>query len=320
MRLLLVLVTFVACQRSTPAAAPAPPAPSSAEALAAPAPEIRPSGVPEAPTEPDRLALVVTVEDLTLSAERPVALGEETLRALVAEAAEAAGFVLIGATPSAAPPDTAAKKPSKATVELHYALTTDGKVDPRAERGLLTWGVMTGVRVVGPDGLAEVLEGASIGEAPFVREALPDLGAAFREVLQTGARSAFLDVAMQLRYASAPVSDVLSGLRAMQREERWAATRRAAALGDAQLTKRLVANLEGAEGLEIGLIAVALARLGVAPPVEQLAERIDGLPESVALLVVDALAGLGTPGAKAALARIAKSHAEARVRAAARGE
>lgn len=303
-------VPLAGCKKdAAPAGAPAPP---SAPAPASDSPA--PAGADEAlelPPEDDEPggglpALDLEVEDVTTEEERPVNLGDVP-RSVVVSAAQATGFRVGGEG-----------KLATATAEVHYALTQDGKVNPKADRGLLTWGVAVGVRVVGADHLAEVIYGRSIGEAPFVLAALPSLEAAFGEVLRSGARGAFLDVAMQIHYRDAPLPLVLDGLRSPQPEERWAATRRAAALAAPDAGPRLLANLESAEGLEVGLLAAALERLKEARAVPLLVDRVDGLPESVAIVVVDALRGFNTPEARAALKRVAEEHPIESVRAAAK--
>ena len=147
---------------------------------------------------------------------------------------------------------------------------------------------------------------------------LGDLQAGFRELVSTAIASALRDVGMQLRYRELPAANALAALRSELAEERWAATRRLADLGEKAAVPRLIALLEDAEALEIGVLAGALGRLGDGQAVAPLMAHIESVPTEVGVLIVDALAALDTPEARNALRRILDTHPLEGVRAAAK--
>jgi hypothetical protein len=243
--------------------------------------------------------------DVTSADERPIDLADK-LEAILDAGSAQAGFVR-------------AADGNATEVEVHYGFATrEGKLDPKAERGLLVHGARVRVKVVDEDGLSEIVEGGNVGEAPFVRAALPDLGAAFASVLEGSVASALRDVAMQLAYRSASEADAVKGLSSSFTEERCSATRRLAELGARSRVPALLRLAEEASGVELGVLATALGRLGDAAVVAPLLKRVGTASPSVAMAIVDALASLGIPEARAALEKVAVNHPDPVVRSAAR--
>lgn len=254
-------------------------------------------------TDLKRLAIVAI--DVTSPAERPVDLAA-SLEAIMDAGSMQAGF-------------ERARDGNPTEIEIHYGLATHaGKLEPKAERGLLVYGARARVRVADSDGLFEIVEGGSLGEAPFVRAALPDLRAAFASVLEGCIASALRDVAMQLRYRSASESDASSGLISNFAEERCAAARRLAELGARSHVPTLLRLADAASGVELGILATALGRLGDATVVAPLLKRVGTAAPSVAMAIVDALRSLNVPESKRALEKISMNHPDPVVRSAAR--
>lgn len=249
--------------------------------------------------------LAMRAIDVTSAGERPVDLGEK-LDAILNVGSAQAGFVR-------------ADDGNPTDVEVHYGLATrDGKLDPRAERGLLVYGARVRVRVADDDGLFEIVEGGNVGEAPFVRAALPDLAAAFASVLEGSVASALRDVAMQLQYRSASEADAVKGLSSSFTEERCSSARRLAELGAHSRVPELLRLADEATGVELGVLATALGRLGDAAVVAPLLKRVGTASPSVAMAIVDALSSLDAPEARAALEKVAVNHPDPVVRSAAR--
>jgi hypothetical protein len=259
----------------------------------------------EAPSSrPPPTTIRLSTADRTSAAEKPVDI-EKQLDALAASAAKKAGFTL-------------ADDGNRAELEVYYAFTVDGVPTPKADRGMLVYAVTARVRVVDDQGVGELIEGRAGADAPFVRAALPALDVAFRTLVEEAAEAALRDVALQLRYRALSLDDARAGLASGLSEERWAAARRLGELGDKASVSVLLALLEDAGPLEVGVISGVLGQLKSAEAVAPLVGLVEAVPTEVGVIIVDALAAIGTTEAIAALKKIALDHPLEAVRAAAK--
>ncbi|MFT7624368.1 MAG: hypothetical protein ACI9WU_003555 [Myxococcota bacterium] len=278
----------------------------------APAPGRAPPGAPAVPKaespgdvtpEPEEALPAPThikllVLDRTTEVERPADLSAG-LQALAEKSAEAAGFTIA---------EKGSDKGNEAGIEVFYALVKDGKPDPKTEKGSIAWAVAVGLRVVDEDGLGEGFEGRRGDERPFVRGAIPDLKAAFESVLGDSMEGAFRDVAMQVRYAEAPIEGCLKALTARHPEERWAAMRRIGELRHKESAQAILDTIDGADELTEAVGVGVLGRLGNPIAVKPLARLAEGPNPERAMLVVTAIAGIGGKDARKYLRLLGASH------------
>ncbi len=277
-----------------------------AEAPASPAAD-PPAADPE--EEPPRTVLPplhvrLVAVDRTTKNERPVDMAPG-IQALAETALKRAGYTL-------------ADKGHEAGAEVFYALVNDGKPDPKTERGTIAWGVSVTIRVEDADGLAEAFEGRRGDERPFIRGAVPDLKAAFDDVIGTALEGAARDAAMQIEYQKADAAKCVAALVADHPEEKWAALRRLGELGAKDSAGAVIDILDGADELTLAVAIAALGRLRNPVAVKPLARLAEGPSVERASMVVSALAGIGGPEARKYLELIGASHPSEQIREAVR--
>ncbi|MFT5433147.1 MAG: hypothetical protein ACI9OJ_003852 [Myxococcota bacterium] len=253
------------------------------------------------PTPPRHVTLGVA--DMTTEAERPADVSKH-FKAIIEHAAAETGFTLV-------------EDGNKGGLVFYYALSNDGKVDPKLDRGMITWGVQAEVSIVGEDDLSTTFEGVGRGEAPFVRAALPNLDEAFKEVLQGAAVTALRDIDMQIRYEDVSEAEAVKGLTSRHPEEVWAGLRRLGELGATESTEAIIDALADGDKLTqivAGGVLVRLQDKSAIAPLSTVAMEITD-PASV-VFVADVINQLGGDDAKAAVSKLTKSHPNEEARAA----
>jgi hypothetical protein len=242
---------------------------------------------------------VVTV-DRTDDEERPADI-RPVLPALAQKAAAIAGF----------------KTDSNgllAGVETYYALTVNGKPEPKADVGLLTWGVQVTVRFDDPNGLGEDIIGTAKDSIPYVRGVTPDIAAACTYVLTHALQSAFRDVWMQIQYRQASQRHALSGLGSRELEERWAALRRLGELGLPSSIEPIVKTMESSDEMTTYLAIGALGRIGGPAAFTHVAKFAVQENPTLAMAAINMLTHIDREKGIAILERIQNTHSNQEVR------
>ena len=246
-----------------------------------------------------RTTIRLSVKDMTPSHQRPVDMSGELGELAIRIASEAGHPLSEDGVP--------------VQFQVSYGIESNGRNDPNAKGGLLVWQVDAGMQVV-DDGLTETLSATVADRIPFFRQ---DTRAALTEVLGKSFKRALLDLEMQLRYRGADVTEARRGLASEFPGVRLAALRRLGELGDKDSVPRIVALLEGADDLTITVVIGVLIRLRDDRAVEPLAKLARGPNAARAMLVVEALAAIGTPNARKYLKMIGASNPARPVRMAA---
>ena len=290
----LLLVSMLCGCREDPAPVVPTPTPLPAKAAA-------PKPAPPQVTSPDKSPVldVVTV-DRTADQERPVDL-RPALPHLAQKAATAAGFKT--------DPDGLV-----AGVETYYALTVNGKPEPKADIGLLTWGVQVTIRFEDQDGLGEDIIGTAKDSIPYVRGVTPDIAAACTFVLTRALQSAFRDVWMQIQYRQTSQQHALSGLRSRELEERWAALRRLGELGLASSIEPIVNTMETSDNMTAYLAIGALGRIGGPAAFTHVAKFAEQENPTLAMAAIEMLTHIDREKGIAVIERIQDSHSNKEVR------
>jgi hypothetical protein len=291
---ILLLVSMMCGCRDEPA--PVVPTPT-ADPTQAPAPKPAPPQT-TSPNLPPVLD-VVTV-DQTDEQERPVDM-RPALPRLAKKAAASAGFKT---------------DPNGlfAGVETYYALTVNGKPDPKADIALLTWGVQVTVRFEDQNGLGEDIIGTAKDSIPYVREVTPDIAAACSYVLTRALQSAFRDVWMQIQYRQTSQQNALLGLNSRELEERWAALRRLGELGIASSVEPIVRTMETSDEMTTYLAIGALGRIGGPAAFTNVAKIAVQENPTLAMAAINVLTHIDRKKGIALLERIQTSHANKEVR------
>ena len=265
------------------------------DAATADEPAAAPAETEQTPEELPVTHVHLKVVDQTTEAERPTQLGD-ALDSAADAAAKKIGYTL---DPNG----------HKLLLEVFYSISVDGKPDPKAQRGQISWGVGVTLRLVDEQGLAEEISGRRGDERPFVRGALPDLKKAFTSVLTDAMEGALRDVRMQVEYRDADSAKALTGLKARHPEERWSALRRLGELGDKDAVPQILALLEdGPDPPTLAVVIGVLGRLRDPRALKLLAKQAQGPNPDQAVFVAQAIAAIGGPEAKKYLRLLEASH------------
>jgi len=280
------------CRKEAPA-----PAPSTAASEAS-----TPEGAADPkPSAPPLRHITLGMADTTREDERPVDLSDE-FAGIIKEAAKEAGFTLV-------------EDGHEGGLAFYYAVIQDGKVAPKADKGMLVWGVQAELTIKDEDLLKTTWDGVGRGEAPFVRAALPDLTKAFRELLKGAAVTALRDIDMKIRYEKATVEQALKGLDSHHPEEVWAGLRRLGELGATDAIGAIIDVLKSGDKATKVVAGGVIARLGDRKAVAPLLAAALELTDPVAVLfAADVISQLGGPEAQKALETLRSDHANEEVK------
>lgn len=247
----------------------------------------------------------LTVIDRTSAGERPAELVIGALEKTLAAQAKKAGY-------------TVARRGNFLGIEVFYAVSADGKMAPKAAKGILMWAASATLTVRDADGLSETFEATWKQESPFVRATIPDLDAGLRQLLAEATGIALREVTGDYAYREATLSQALDGLKSEVREEIWAALRRIGELGDTSATPEVMLALELNDPTTTMVAVGVLGRLRDPRAIKALVKVADNPNAAPAILAVDALVAIGTAEAWRYIKAIGASHAAESVRDAVR--
>ncbi len=290
---LLILILVFSC-RSTPTENPTEPRPTA------------PPKLLESTASPEKVSakipsIRIELIDRTTTDERPIDMAD-SLITLSEVAAHSAGF-------------STTDDGMLAGVETHYTILVDGKSNPKADNGLLTWGVQITIRVEDEYGLAEDITGYAKGRAPFVRAATPDIKTVFGHVLSAALKTAFRDVWMQLEYKNADLEKAKDGLNAKEVAERWAALRRLGEHGEKDTVPLIIEQLDGADPMTAHICIGVLGRIGGKDAVKHLKKLIHEGNDEWAMSAIKTLWIMNAEHTLPMIKKIQSSHPSNEVRA-----
>ena len=202
-----------------------------------------------------------------------------------------------------------------AGVETHYTILVDGKSQPKAENGLLTWGVQITIRIEDEYGLAEDITGYAKGRTPFVRAATPEIKTVFGHVLSAALKTAFRDVWMQLEYKNADLERAKAGLHTKEVAEKWAALRRLGEHGEKDTVPLIIEQLDGADPMTAHICIGVLGRIGGKDALEHLKKIIQEGNDEWAMSAIKTLWIMNAERTLPMIKKIQNSHPSKEVRA-----